>query len=162
VAVLLAAGIAVAVLAGGDDGGPPASSKQGTTTSAPMPLSRSALIAEADAVCAESQRRYLEIRDPESERAADIPYAEALVRFATTRVRELGELTPPPSLASPYDDYVAAQERVLATDKEALAAARVDDTAGVEAARDERDAESEERYDLAREIGLKKCSANRG
>jgi len=46
--------------------------------------------------------------------------------------------------------------------KRALEAARVGDVAGVEAAREARDAEDTERYELAREVGLKVCSANPG
>jgi len=120
------------------------------------------LIAKADAVCEESQRRYLQIRDLESELySADVPYAEALVRFARERVRGLKRLRPPPQLAEPYGAYVEAQERVLATDRQALAAARADDVGGIEAARARRDAEDELREGLSRQIGFDVCSAGR-
>ena len=148
---------------GSGSGAEPASASESKAKAAgkPKTLSRSALIAEADAVCEESQSRYLEIRDLESERSADVPYAEALVRIARSRIRGLRSLTPPP-LADPYGEYVAAQERVYKTDKQALAAAKKGDVAGVEAARDQRDAEDAERYELAREIGLRICSASPG
>jgi protein kinase-like protein len=124
----------------------------------PQSLSRSELVDKADDVCAESQGRYVAIRDLESEYATDVPYAEALVRNARQRVRGLRQLTPPPALAGPYDEYIAAQKRVLDTDKQALAAARQGDVAGVEAARNSRDAEDGLREDLSRQIGFTVCS----
>jgi hypothetical protein len=172
--VLAAAAIAltIALASGGDSdggGGEPSGAEAEPVTASdqrskpkpkPQTLTREALIAKADAICADSQRRYKAIRELESEMSVDVPYAESLVRFATSRVRGLRELRPPPGLAEAYGKYVAAQKRVLATDKAALAAARDEDVAGVEAARAQRDAEDAERYDLAREIGLRECSAN--
>ncbi|MET0305443.1 MAG: serine/threonine-protein kinase [Solirubrobacterales bacterium] len=166
-------GVVVAALAlGGGDGDPGTDTiattaanadgvgakKAANEVSGPRPLSRSQLIAKADAICGESQRRYTEIRDLESEYSTDVPYAEALARTARTRVRELRGLTPPQGLAGPYEEYVEAQKRVYATDKQALAAARKGDAAGVEAARNQRDAEDALRERLAREIGFTVCS----
>ena len=127
----------------------------------PKPLTRSQLIAKADAVCARSQSRYLEIRDLESEFTADVLYAEELVEIARPRIRGLRELDPPPSVAGPYREYVAEQERVLRTDEAALKAAREGDSAGVEAARNDRDSGDELREGLAREIGFEVCSTPR-
>jgi Protein kinase domain len=129
---------------------------------APEPLGRSELIAKADAICEESRNRYLEVRDRESEYSADVLYAEALTRFARKRVEGLRRLTPPPQIAQAYEGYVEAQERVYATDKQALAAARAGDTAGIGAARNERDAEDGLREGLAREIGFAVCSIDQG
>jgi hypothetical protein len=124
----------------------------------PEPLTRSELIRRADEVCAASQRRYLEIRDLESEHAADVPYAKALVEIARPRIRGLRRLRPPPALARPYREYVEAQDRVLDTDVQALAAARKGDVAAIEAARDRRDSKDALRENLAREIGFSVCS----
>jgi protein kinase-like protein len=177
--ILLAAGVAVAVAVliatiaiagsggGGDDGGAgtDATAAQREATSPPQAskpepesLSASQLIAQADEICAQSKRRYGEIYDAESEFSADVPYAEALVRIARPRISGLRDLKPPPSLAGPYGEYVAAQERVLETDEDALSAARQGDYAGVEAARARRDDGDEKREDLAREIGFEVCS----
>ena len=178
---LLAAAIGLALLTGviiaamaldGGDGGSSESESAGNATtktidsksnppkrrSRPEALTRSQLIAKADAVCAESQRRYLEVRDLESEYATDVPYAEALVRTARSRIEGLRQLKPPAGVAKPYREYVKAQERVYDTDVAALKAARGDDAAGVEAARNERDSEDELREGLAREIGFAVCS----
>jgi serine/threonine protein kinase len=163
VAAIAGIGIAAIALGGGDEGGDRGSpaTASGNRPSQPKPkptLTQSQLTAKADAICAGSQRRYLEVRDLESEYSTDVPYAEALVRTARARVRELRRLTPPPRLADAYREYVKAQERVYATDKQALAAAKDGDVAGVETARDRRDAEDGLREDLAGEIGFTVCS----
>jgi Protein kinase domain len=171
-AVLAVAAVVAAVAlasSGGDPdsdataGGTQTSAAKSTTKPKPPPpeaLSKVELIAKADAVCADSQSRYLDIRNMESEMSDDVPYAEALVGFARKRINGLQELTPPLGIADAYEEYVAAQERVLDSDEEALEAARKGNAAGVEAARDQRDAESAERHDLASEVGLQKCSPN--
>lgn len=177
IAGALVAAVAIAVIAvalagsgGGDgDGGeattaaqkeeaPPKQEKKPQ----PQTLSKAELIRRADDVCAASQRRYVAIRDLEGEYSADVPYAEALVRNARQRTRGLRQLTPPASLAKPYREYVEAQERVYDTDVQALTAARNDDAAGVEVARNRRDAEDSLREGLAREIGFAVCSVPGG
>jgi len=169
-AVVAAIAVGAIALGGGDEGSKGETTTAGGATTAssnakppqpdpgPKPLTESQLVAKADAICADSQRRYLEVRDLESEHSVDVPYAEALVRIARPRVRGLGNLTPPSRLARPYEEYVEAQARVYETDKQALAAAREGDAAGVEAAREQRDAEDALREDLARQIGFTVCS----
>jgi hypothetical protein len=169
-AVVIGIVLAVIAVAGGDGNGKTQTaassaanaagfgSKKAAKEAGPEPLTKSQLITKADAICGDSQRRYLEVRDLESEYATDVPYAEALTRTARTRVRELRALRPPRRLAKPYQEYVEAQERVYATDKQALAAARNEDAVGVEAARNQRDAEDALRERLAGEIGFKVCS----
>ena len=170
-AAIVAIVVAVIVLGGGGDGGAAdstaaqtagAGSKPVKADTGPKPLTASQLIAKADAICADSQRRYLEVRDLESEYSTDVPYAEALARTARRRVRELRALTPPQRLAAPYEKYVKAQERVYATDKQALAAAREGDAVGVEAARNRRDAEDALRERLSGQIGFEVCSVPAG
>jgi hypothetical protein len=177
-ALLAIVAIAAGALAlGGGDGEPEpavqggepaaASEDEGKATTAqrrrqPRTLTASQLIAKADAVCAESRDHYRAIRDVEREFSADIPYAETLARFARKRVQVLRSLKSPPRLAKPYKEYVKAQERVYATDRQALAAARAGDSAGVEAARAERDSEDVFREELAERIGFEKCSVSGG
>ncbi|HEU4735507.1 MAG TPA: serine/threonine-protein kinase [Solirubrobacterales bacterium] len=170
VALLVAVVGVIVLLGGGGEGdggaqGDPGAETETTSTQKntptqqkPKPLTEVKLVAKADDICADSQRRYLEVRDLESEMSTDVPYAEALVRIARSRTGELRALTPPPPIAEPYEEYVAAQERVYETDKQALAAARKDDVAGVEAARDQRDSEDALREELAEEIGFNVCS----
>jgi len=174
--LLLAAVAALAIALGGGNGSKsPAPADRETaaerrqtpsgdarSASRPEPLPRAELIAKADAICAASQRRYKDVRDLTREMSADAPYAEALVRLARRRVDALRKLRPPPGIADPFREYVEAQERVYDTDQEALEAARKGNSGGVEAARAQRDTEDAERYELARRIGLQKCSASRG
>ncbi len=170
---VLAAIVVVAVLAfvlapggGGGDGGGEATATSAEQETPPkqerkpetQTLSGAELIREADKICGASKRRYGAIQNPRWEFSADVPYAEALVEIARPRIRGLRQLKPPPSLAGPYGEYVEAQERVLETDLEALAAAREGDAAGVEAARARRDSEDALRERLAREIGFTVCS----
>ena len=170
------AAIVVAVIAFGGGGGDGDPQSGAAANAAPQPsgaggkskpkpepqtLTKSELIAKADSICDDSQRRYLEIRDLGREYFTDIPYAEALVRFARQRIRGLRRLEPPPRLAKPYEEYVEAQERVLATDKQALRASWKGDVAGVEAARDQRDSKDQLRERLAGEIGFEVCSTSR-
>jgi hypothetical protein len=149
-ATLAAVVVAIVALAGGGgsgDGGPA--------------LTKAQLVAKADAICADSQDRYRAVRDLGREHSADVSYAEALVRIAKPRIQGLQSLTPPPPIAGAYKEYVEAQKRVYATDRQALAAAREGNAAGVEAARDRRDAEDRLRERLAREIGFAVCSTSK-
>ena len=50
----------------------------------------------------------------------------------------------------------------MLNDRQALTAAEAGDAGAYLAARERRDAEAAERYDLAREIGLENCSTSRG
>jgi serine/threonine protein kinase len=164
VAVLLATVAVVAIVGSGGEGEGGASvtaavaRSRSKSTSDLKPLGEAELIRRADAVCEDSQRRYLEVRDLAKEYSADVPYASSLVQIARRRIQGLQKLTPPPQLADDYEAYVEAQERVLVTDRQALAAAREGDVAGVEAARNERDSEDQLRENLAGKIGFAVCS----
>jgi hypothetical protein len=161
--------VAIAALASGGGG-----SNQGVTGStakpdrpkpreAPKAPSRAELIAKADTICAGSQATYKAARRefPEGESTPSVPYARALVGISTQAVRKFNALTTPPSLKVPYRKYIAAQDRVKAYDRQALQAAEAGDTTAYLSARQSRDDEAGERYDLARAVGLRKCSTNR-
>lgn len=165
--------VVVALGTGGGGGGDSQTANiAGSTTkrdarrqSAP-PLSRSELIAKADAICADSQGSFEEVRAefPEAalEEAPDVGYSEALVGISTPAVKRFTALNPPPSVRRPYEEYVQAQQRVHKYDVQALRAARAEHTSEYLAARERRDNGQRERYELAREIGLKTCSASPG
>jgi hypothetical protein len=176
-ALALAAAAAVMALANGGGGSPPApaagDSKTGSGATArnsarreapgSKALTKSELIAKADAICTDSQATYLATRQdfPAGESEADVTYAKILSGISTRAVRRFDSLLPPASVREPHREYVAAQERVKAYDREALAAAEAGDTTAYLAARKRRDDEAGERYDLARAVGLEKCSATR-
>jgi serine/threonine protein kinase len=175
-ALVIAAAVGVMALSDGGGGSPspPASgaapADTGTTTrdtarrEAPRidALSKPELIARADAICTDSQATYLATRQdfPEGEAEPDVTYAKILTGISTRAVRRFNSLTPPASVRGPYREYVQAQERVKAYDRQALNAAEAGDTAAYLAARQRRDEEAGERYDLARAVGLEKCSAS--
>ena len=164
--------IAIALSGGGGGGDPSAASdtKKGTETTpvqkekpAPKPLSESALVAKADAICADSKATYIATREefPNGENEPDPTYSKRLTEISARAVRRFTSLNPPTALRKPFDEYVKAQERVKAYDREALQAAEAGEPAAYLAARESRDNEAEERYDLARTIGLQECSTNK-
>jgi Protein kinase domain len=130
---------------------------------APKPLSKSALIAKADAICADSKRTYKATLTefPNGESEPDPTYSEALTGISTRAVHRFNALDPPAAMRKPFEEYVKAQERVKDYDRQALRAAKAGETAVYLAARERRDNEAEERYDLARAVGLEECSTNR-
>lgn len=165
--------VAVIALSAGGGGGDPSAAndaKAGAATTpiqkerlAPEPLSRSALIAKADAVCADSKATYKATLDefPNGESEPDPTYSRILTKISTRAVRKFNSLNPPAAVRKPFDEYVEAQERVKAYDRQALQAAEAGEPAAYLAAREGRDNEAEERYDLARAIGLLECSTSR-
>jgi hypothetical protein len=168
-AFALAAAIAgIVALAGGGGGSGPVAVDNGAKPVQPKPkappaLSRSDLIAEADAICTGSQTAFKEARReyPEGETTPSVPYATMLTGISTSAVHKFNSLVPPPSLSTPYREYVAAQKRVKVYDTQALQAAKVGDTTAYLSDRERRDDEAGERYDLARAVGLEKCSTSR-
>ena len=124
------------------------------------------LIAKADAICADSQSSFEEVRsefpEAKSEEAPDVAYSEALVGISTPAVKRFEALDPPASVREPYERIRAAQQRVHKYDVQALRAARAEHSGEYLAARERRDNGQPERYELAREIGLKTCSASPG
>jgi serine/threonine protein kinase len=170
-AVAAIAGAAIALTGGGGDGSPSAANKAKTgsaTTpienrkSAPEPLSESELIAKADAICATSQSTYKSVRSQALEESPDVSYAATLAGISQRGVNDFRKLVAPQSVEPAFHEYVQAQERVMRYDRLALEAAEADDATAYVAARGRRDAEAGERYELAREVGLEKCSPRRG
>ncbi len=167
---LVAIAAAVVAIAGGGGGSgsknaPDPKASTATTAakpSQPKTLSRSALIAKADAICATSKSSYKSVFSPELEETPDVAYATTLAGISQRGVNGFRRLVAPAAVEPAFAKYVAAQERVMRYDREALSAAEEEDAEAYVAAREKRDAEEAERYDLAREIGLNECSTNRG
>jgi hypothetical protein len=171
---LVAVAALVALLSGGGGSGSDASSGDATATAAkqgaapkakpaPKVLSESELIARADSICMDSKVLYVATlhEHPDGETTPNPSYSKVLAGISTRAVRRLKALTPPSNLRRPYLEYVEAQERVKAYDRRALEAAEAGDATAYLAARESRDAEAGERYELARAVGLKQCSTNR-
>ncbi|HEX3323511.1 MAG TPA: serine/threonine-protein kinase [Solirubrobacterales bacterium] len=170
--LLVAAAILVAVLAFGGGGGDPQAGVPSTESSpkrhpqkqASPALSRSELIAKADAICADSQNAFKQVKgefpEASAEEVADVPYSEALVGISTPAVKRFGKLVAPVSVRQPFERYVQAQQRVHRYDVQALRAARAGHEDEYRAARERRDNEQPERHRLAAEIGLRVCSVS--
>jgi serine/threonine-protein kinase len=128
----------------------------------PRTLSEAQLIARADAICTDSQSTYKAAlaEFPAGETTADVAYSERLVGISTPAVKRFRALDPPAGVRTAYEKYVRAQQRVHTYDVEALEAAKRGDTTAYLQARQDRDEEQPERYELAREIGLETCSAS--
>jgi hypothetical protein len=172
-ALLTALAVVVVLLSGG--GGSGANSAETTDSEAASPVKRTAeakpktktltkpeLINRADAICEASQNSYKSVFSQELEERPDVAYATTLAGISQRGVLRFRKLAPPPNLEAAFEDYVKAQERVMLNDRRALAAAEAGDASAYLAARERRDAEAAERYDLARELGLRACSPNRG
>jgi hypothetical protein len=171
---LAAVAVAIVLLAsGGGDSSPRAASSTSTggdgtakqVTEKPLPaetLTQSQLIAKGDAICTESQQKYLSYQEPfpSGEEEADSTYSRLLVEISEKAVRRFNQLRPPPALAKPYRRYVAAQEEVARWDRDALRAAEAEDPAAYLAAREDRDGTAEERRRLAEAVGFHVCSGS--
>lgn len=173
-ALVIAVAIAVILVGGGGGDDPNTAAETGSKSAAapkradaaakPKPLSRSELIARADAICETSQSTYRGVHSAELEEVPDVGYATTLSGISRRGVERFHQLEPkaPPAVEPAFAEYVRAQERVMRYDRQALEAAEAEDASAYVAARERRDAEAGERYDLAREIGLERCSASRG
>jgi hypothetical protein len=171
-AVAVVAGAAIALSGGGGDRGPSAIQEARTAAtrqalnknSAPKPLTKQELIAKADAICAQSIATFKQTHGefPNGENEPDLHYSEILSGISSRAVRKFNSLNPPATVRKPFGEYVEAQKRVKIYDQQALHAAEAGDTAKYLAARERRNGEAKERYDLAREVGLQECSASRG
>jgi hypothetical protein len=177
-AALVAVGVAVALISSGGGDGSSAGSGTPDTTAAkdvtsgegeqpkakpkPKPLTRAELIAKGDAICADSQVAFKEAHEafPNGEEEANVAYSKQLTEISGTANPRFRALDAPASIRATYREYVEAQERVGAYDQEALAAARQGDLSAYLAAREKRDNEAGQRYNLARAIGFEACSAS--
>jgi hypothetical protein len=168
IVALLAAAIVIAVVAISGCGGSGGNTASGDSKPKPKPLTRSELIAKADAICIESQKAFkttteeafpphTSVPNP-SERLPNVEYSEYLVEISRRAVRQLNSLSPPPPLRADYEAYVSAVEEVEGLALQALRASVADDGGAYLKARKTRDAGALERYDLARAVGLEKCS----
>ncbi len=164
---VIAVGVMIAIVAGGGGSGPDAATS-GTTAISRVgepkrkPLTRPKLIARADAICAASQSQYGSVRSRALEESPDVAYAATLAGISQRGVNGFRRLRAPASVEPAFAKYVRAQERVMRYDRLALKAAEAGDATAYVEARQRRDEEARERYDLARRVGLQKCSATPG
>ncbi|HXS48174.1 MAG TPA: serine/threonine-protein kinase [Solirubrobacterales bacterium] len=167
-AMVIAAAIAIGGGGGEDPNGPAAAgagdskqAKANEKSAEAEALTASQLRQKADEICADSQEAYKGVFSRASEESPDAAYSQALVGISTRAVGRFRALRPPPALEADYEDYVRTQERVKDYDRQALDAADAGDATAYLEARQRRDGEVGERYELARSLGFETCSPNR-
>jgi protein kinase-like protein len=171
--IVAVAAIAAVVLSSGGGSGNPGtatgghpqprtSSEGGQAKQKPKTLTEAQLVAGADAVCVRSQEDFKAARAefPGGETTPEVPYAEKLAGISERAVKGFEALDPPAGLRPHYEEYVKAQIRVRKYDQQALGAAEAGDSTAYLEAREARDDEQHLRYELARAVNLKECSAS--
>ena len=129
----------------------------------PKPLKKQELIRRGDASCVRAQQTFVNADAKfNSGQLSDLAFARIRFGISKRQVSELTALEPraPISVRGSFREYVAAIERVHEYDRQALAAAKQGDTAGIDAANQKNLAEIPLRYRLARDIGFQRCSLN--
>lgn len=161
VAAAAIAAAAVALIGGGGKGSSESGAGAGEGAK-PKALTASQLRKKADAICADSQETYKSVFSRSGEESPDAAYSQVLVGISTRAAGRFQDLVPPPALKAEFGRYAEAQERVKDYDREALEAAKAGDASAYGAARQRRDNEARERYELARGLGLETCSPSPG
>lgn len=119
-------------------------------------LTREELIEEADATCAEFDRRIEEVEEPES--LEDIErYVQEIRPIVEEGTDELAELEPPEELEDEYDDWIAATRSGIDRIDELEEAATSGDEQRVQEALQGAGEGGEEASRLAQELGFQDC-----
>ena len=126
-------------------------------------MNKDQFIRRGDASCVRAQQTFVNADDKfKSGQLSDLAFARIRFGISKRQVSELTGLEPraPISVRGSFREYVAAIERVHEYDRQALAAAKQADTAGIDTANQKNLAEIPLRYRLARDIGFQRCSLN--
>lgn len=122
-------------------------------------LSSDEFTAEADRICSESQNEFDDVqRTPPRTADQAEKQADALISISEDALSKLRDLQPPAELDSSYDRYLAEREKVLAYLEDGREAAAANDPKGYAAAKRNAAAQQATRLQLARSLGLRKCS----
>jgi hypothetical protein len=122
------------------------------------------LIAEADAICARSQKAMEKLGEefPKGRRTdgilRKIVYAEELVDVSEPAAERLAALKPPSSIRAEYERYVESQQEIYYNDLEIAHAAHSFHLPEYFAANKRRDNDEQRSYELADEIGFEDCA----
>jgi hypothetical protein len=121
------------------------------------------LTQKGDQICREEQRRFGEIQahpPPNASVAAD--QTKELIDIADAANSDLGDLEPPESIQSRYDDYLEARDRVVDEMKRGADAAENQDSAAYSSAQSAVAKTNPSRRHQAAALGFKVCSSNPG
>jgi hypothetical protein len=122
-------------------------------------LSREDFVAKADRVCEQSSGEFARVQrvPPTSAEQAE-KQVQALIDVEREALEELQDLEPPADLRSRYQRYLEARDRALGFLEDGREAASNDDPQAYNAAKRKAAAEQAERLQLARRVGLHRCS----
>ena len=122
-------------------------------------LSRDDFVAEADRVCEQTSGEFARVQrvPPTSAKQAE-KQVQALIDVERGALEELRNLEPPAGLRSRYERYLESRDRALGFLEDGREAASNNDPQAYNAAKREAAAEQAERLQLARRVGLRRCS----
>ncbi|HEU5061616.1 MAG TPA: serine/threonine-protein kinase [Solirubrobacterales bacterium] len=166
---LIAAVVVVALIAsgGGDDPTVSTTTTQEAKEEEPKPkpeprLSTSALIAQADEICAEAQASYKASKarfpDGETEAGMSTEFAEQLVENSGRQVSKMSRLNPPQRKEDEFREYLQLRKDIARMDRRALAAAREGNPTAYVQTYESRSPIDEQLARVADEIGFNVCS----
>jgi hypothetical protein len=171
---LIAAVAVVTVLAlggGGEDGGSTTRETGASTTTQevkerkpePEPrLSTSALIEQADEICAEAKSSYEASKDQfpdgETEAGMNVEFAEQLVENSRRQVNRMSQLEPPKRKEDEFREYLQLRKDIARMDRRALAAAREGNPTAYVQTYESRSPIDEQLQRVSDEIGFDVCS----
>lgn len=174
VLALVLAAVVVGVIASGGGDGEGSGGETGSTTTSqeakeekpkPRPeprLSTSALIAQADAICAEAKSAYAASKDQfpdgEDEAGMSVEFAEQLVENSRRQVSQMSQLEPPKSKESEFREYLQLRKDIARMDRRALAAARERNPTAYVQTYESRSPIDEQLQRVSGEIGFNVCS----
>ncbi|HST68868.1 MAG TPA: serine/threonine-protein kinase [Solirubrobacterales bacterium] len=171
-ALIAAAIVVVLVASGGDGGGGGAETSPLTTTTQevkekpdPKPrLSRSALIAQADQICAEARSSYEASKDQfpdgETEAGMSAEFAQQLVENSSRQVSRMSQLNPPKGKEDEFREYLRLRKDIARMDQRALDAAKEGNPTAYVQTYESRSPIDEQLQRVSGEIGFDVCSNN--
>lgn len=127
-----------------------------SVTDASRDVLKGELIAKADAVCAEMNRKIDAVPEPKSA-AAVVPSLDRILSFAEKGQAEMRALSVPRSQQLAWNEILAANDQILAKFRELRAAVAAMDRTKFERVTDELDQVGLEQQKKAAAFGLKKC-----
>lgn len=129
----------------------------GDDAAEPAPLTRTELIAKADAICKDMQKKLDAVPAPESMDELATAIGKQ-IDLSGPAIKKLQALAPPEDLASTYDSWTAKLAQMQAGTERIRAAAASGSQTEVQKIVDEVDAVNKQADRLGRQIGFKACA----
>lgn len=152
---LLALTVLALALAG--CGGSDTTTGGGDDAAAPEPLTKTELVAQADAICEDMQKKIDEIPSPESIEDLESAISQQIT-ISGPAIEELQALTPPEDLASDYETWTSKLEQMQDGTEKVRDAAASGSQSDVEAIIEEVDTVNKEADEIGKQIGFKVCA----